>query len=262
MAERRPANGWRRLLRHWRLPVVLGAIFGLPLVALVLRAFADAWRAPALLPQQFGTRGFDVAFDAGDAIVLSLVVGGLTTAICLALAWPAARVLSGRRLPYFGLVALGIAMPLLMPQYLAGFGLTEWFIRLRIDGTVGGLVAVHVLFSLPYAILILISGFTTEVDSLEEMAKSAGANRLQRLRWVTIPSLAPTLAAAALLSFLVSWAQYGSSLAVGGGRATLPIEMLPYVRNDAQIAAAFAIIFVIPAIAALMLAARSQRAPL
>lgn len=252
----------RTRLGSWALPAALGALFALPLVALVVRAFADAWRAPALVPQDLGTRGFEAAFDADGAILLSLAVAALTTVLCLLLAWPAARVLGERRLPRHGLVALAIAMPLLMPPYLAGFGLTEWFIRIGLDGTIAGLVAVHVIFSLPYAILILLSGFTAEVTSLEEMAASAGASHAQRLRWVTIPALGPTLAAAALLSFLVSWSQYGSSLAVGGGRQTLPIVMLPFIRNDPQIAAAFAIVFIVPAVAALLLTARSQRAPL
>lgn len=257
-----PLAWLRERSRGRLLAVVLVALFALPLAAVVIRAFADAWRAPALVPQELGTRGFDVAFGAADAIFLSLAVAALTTALCLALAWPAARVLGLRRLPRNGLVALAIAMSLLMPQYLAGFGLTEWFIRLGLDGTLVGLVAVHVLFSLPYAILILLSGFTAEVTSLEEMAASAGADRLQRLRWVTLPSLAPALAAAGLLSFLASWSQYGSSLAVGGGRSTLPIVMLPFVRNDPQVAAAFAIVFIVPAVLALLVAARSQRAPL
>jgi putative spermidine/putrescine transport system permease protein len=245
--------------------VVLVGLFVVPLAVIALQAVADSWRAPSLLPQQLGWRGFEVAFGTGgaaSATVTSLAVALLTTAICLLVGWPAARALGGRLLPRNGLIALLIALPLLMPTYLAGFGLTEWFIRLGIDGTLAGLVLAHVVLALPYAILILLSGFNRAVDELEEMASTTGAGPVRRLLWVTLPSMRPALGAAALLSFLVSWSQYGSSLAVGAGRSTLPIVMLPFVRSDPQVGAALAVVFVVPALIALAFAARSQRSPL
>lgn len=243
----------------------LAALLAVPLAVLAVQALADSWRAPALVPDQLGWRGFEVAFEsarAGAALRNSVLVALATTAISLVLAWPAARVLGLRRLPRNGLVFLLIGLPLLMPPYLAGFGLTEWFIRLGIDDTLAGLVLSHVTFALPYAIVILLSGFSRGVEALEEMASTAGAGRAARLRWITLPVLRPALAAAALLSFLVSWSQYGTSLAVGGGRPTLPIVMLPFVRSDPQVAAALALLFLAPCVVALGFVARAQRSPL
>ena len=94
------------------------------------------------------------------------------------------------------------------------------------------------------------------------MAATAGAGPLRRLWSVSLPSMRPALAGAALLTFLVSWSQYGSSLAIGAGRPTLPIVMLPFIRTDPQVGAALALIFIIPALLALALAARMQRSPL
>lgn len=245
--------------------VAAGLLFAAPLAVLVLQAFADSWRAPAILPQVLGWRGFEVAFgsgDAGEALANSILVALVVTAISLAVGWPAARVLRRRRLPRNGFVFLLIAVPLLMPPYLAGFGLTEWFIRLGIDGTLLGLILAHVTFALPYAILILFSGFSRELESLEEMASTVGTSPGRRLRWVTVPTMRPTLAAAGLLSFLVSFSQYGSSLAVGAGHPTLPIVMLPFVQTDSQVAAALALLFLAPCVIALFVAARLQRSPL
>lgn len=246
-------------------PALLVGLFAIPLAVVALQAFADSWRAPSVLPQQLGWRGFEVAFGTGgatSATVNSIAVALLTTAVSLLVGWPAARALGGRRLPRNGLIALLIALPLLMPSYLAGFGLTEWFIRLGIDGTLAGLVLAHVVLALPYAVLILISGFNRQVDELDEMAATSGAGPLRRLLLATLPSMRPALGAAALLCFLVSWSQYGSSLAIGAGRATLPIVMVPFIRSDPQVGAALAMIFVVPAIVALAFAARSQRSPL
>lgn len=240
-------------------------VFAAPLAILAVQALADSWRDPAILPQEVGLRGFDIAFgsaNAGAALANSIVVALLATAISLSAGWPAARVLGARRLPHNGPFLLLLALPLLMPPYLAGFGLTEWFIRLGMDDTILGLVLAHVTFALPYAILILLSGFGRALDELEEMAATLGLSRWRRLRLVTVPALRPTLAAAALLSFLVSWSQYGSSLAVGAGRPTLPIVMLPFVQSDPQVAAALGLVFLAPCLLALVAAVWLRRDPL
>lgn len=253
----------RRGTRVAALAVAL--LFALPLAALVVRAFADSWRAPAIVPQRLGTRGFDVAFgggQAGEAFATSLVVALIATALGLLVGWPAARALGERRLRRPGVVLLVLALPLLVPPYAVGVGLTEWFIRIDLAGTVGGLIAVHVLFVLPYVVAILVSGFGPRLAGLEDMARALGARPAQRFAWVTLPGLAPTVAAAALIGFLVSWSQYGSSLAVGAGRPMLPLLMLPFVNSDPQVAATFALLFLAPAVLALAATARLSRSAL
>ena len=244
--------------------IALAAFFALPLGVLGVRAFADAWRAPALIPQDFGLRGMREAFSgiALDAFANSLIVAVVVTTLALALGWPAARVLGERRLRRPGIVFLLLAMPLLVPSYATGQGLTEWFLRLGLADTIPGLVLAHLVLVLPYVIVILLSAFGPRVTVLEEMGRSQGLSPAQRWRWVTLPAVAPTLAAASFLGFLISWSEYGSSLAVGGGRAMLPIVLLPFVRNDPQVAAALSLLFLAPAVAALALSARAARSPL
>ena len=229
----------------------------LPLATLVLRAAADEWRSPAVLPQRYGLRGVHAAFadasGAGEAIVNSLVVAVVATAIALVVAWPAARVIGERRLPRLGLVWVILGLPLLVPSFATGSGLTEWFIRLGIADTLPGLVAAHLVPVLPYVLLILAGGFGPEVRDLEEAAAVHGAGRRSRLRLVTLPAMAPVIAVAALLGFLVSWSQYGLSLAVGGGTPMLPLLLVPYVSSDPQVAAVLALVFLTPAIAAVVL---------
>lgn len=243
---------------------VLAVVFAFPLVVLVLRAFADVWRAPALLPQDWGTRGLELALSGRtlDALVTSSLVAAAATALALLIGWPAARVLGERRLRRPGLVLLVLALPLLAPPYATGSGLTEWFIRLGLVDTAAGLVLAHLVVVLPYVIVVLSPTFGPELRALEEMARAAGLNGPERLRTVTLPTVLPTVGAAAFLGFLVSWSQYGSSLAVGGGRPLLPLELVPFVGADPQAAAAIGLLFLAPAVAALALAARAARSPL
>ena len=239
--------------------VVAGVAAGalLPLLVLVLRAAADEWRSPAVLPQRYGLRGVHVAFadasGAGEAIANSLIVAVAATAIAMVVAWPAARVIGERRLRRLGPVWVVLGLPLLVPSFATGSGLTEWFIRLGIADTLAGLVAAHLVPVLPYVLLILAGGFGPEVRDLEEAAAVHGAGRLRRLSLVTLPAMAPVIAVAALLGFLVSWSQYGLSLAVGGGTPMLPLLLVPYVSSDPQVASLLALVFLTPAIAAVAL---------
>lgn len=245
-------------------PILVAAAVTVPLGALVVRAFADQWRAPRVVPQELGLRGFRVAFsgESGVAFTNSLQVALLTVALALALAWPAARVLGERRLRRPGAIFLLLAAPLLVPSYAIGSGLNEWLIRLGLDGSTAALVLGHLTFVLPYTVVVLLSGFGPRLTALEEMASTAGLPPLRRLVLVTLPAAAPTIAAAALLGFLVSWSDYGTSLAVGAGEPMLPLVLLPFIGADPQVAASLSLLFLAPGILALVVAIRAGRQPL
>ena len=244
---------------------LLATLFALPFAALGVQAFADSWRAPALVPQDFGLRGWRsvVTSDGAlGALGTSLIVAVAVTALALLLAWPAARVLGERRLRHPGPVFVLLAMPLLVPPFASGTGLAQWFIRLGLTDTLPGLVLAHLTVAVPYAVLVLLSGFGPGLRALEEMARASGLSARQRLAWVTLPALRPGLVVAAFLCFLASWSQYGLSLAVGAGRPTLPMVLLPFVRSDPQVAAVLSLLFIAPALAALAVTVRLARSPL
>lgn len=240
----------------WTLAVGTAA----PLLVLVVRAAADVWRAPALWPQQLGLRALRLlAADAGGiaaAVGNSLLVAVLTTAVALLLGWPAARVLGRSRA---GPWVLLLALPVLVPQHAVGTGLAEWLLRLGLADSIPGLVLAHLVQVLPYVVLLLAPGFGPQVTALEEAGRVHGLHGWRLLRSVTVPAVRPALAAATLLGFLVSWSQYGTSLAVGGGLPMLPLLLLPFVGADPQVAAMLALLFLLPALAALGVAVAAAR---
>jgi putative spermidine/putrescine transport system permease protein len=132
-------------------------------------------------------------------------------------------------------------------------------VRLGLAGSRLGLVLAHLTVVLPYVVLVLAAGFDQRLGDLEDMARTMGLGTPRRLALVTLPVVRPTLAAAGLLGFLVSWSQYGLSLAIGGGLPMLPPVLLPFIRTDPQVAAALALEFLAPALAALAVAARASR---
>lgn len=235
--------------------VALALLTVVPLLVLPLQAAADVWRAPALLPQRFGTRGLEVVLSSGTntttAITNSLVVAGATTLLAVVLAWPAARWLAtapaARRAP----VLVVLALPLLVPPLAIGAGLAEWFLRLGMTNSLPGLVLAHLVAVLPYVTVVLAPGFGPRLQAAEEAARTLGAGRWQVLRLVSLPMAAPSLAVASLVGGLVSWSQYGSSLGVGRGVPMLPLVLEPFVGSDPQVAAVLALVFLAPALVAL-----------
>lgn len=237
-----------------------GLALALPLAALAVQAFADEWRFPALPPQRIGLRGLHAALAAGGggtAMLESAVVALAATVLALLLGWPAARALGERRIRRSGPLVLLLALPVLVPGYATGTGLAAWLVRLGLADTTLGLVAAHLVVVLPYVVLTLVPGFGPELHRAEEMARSLGAGHGRRLLLVSAPALRRQLATAVLLGALVSWSQYGLSLAVGGGIPTLPLVLLPFVRNDPEVAAALSLFLLAPALLALVASART-----
>jgi putative spermidine/putrescine transport system permease protein len=240
--------------RIW--PLLISVLAVVALLVLPLQAVADVWRAPALLPQHVGTRGIAWLMAPGArvaaAVTTSLVVALVATTIGLVVAWPAARALSRLEVRSRTALLAVIAAPLLVPGFAIGTGMATWLLRLGLADTLGGLVAAHLVFVLPYAVLVLVPAFDDELRRLEEAARTAGAGPVARVRLVTVPAVARPLAVAALLGFVVSWSQYGTSLAVGGGRLTLPIVLLPFIGRDPQLAAVLSLVFLVPPLLALV----------
>ncbi|MPY86045.1 MAG: ABC transporter permease, partial [Actinophytocola sp.] len=139
------------------LVAVLAAAYAAPLGLLVLRATADTWRAPAVWPQALGWRGVTNLLHPGivSAVVNSLVVAVATTVLAVVLGWGAARVLAGRDRARRRLLYALVALPLLVPPYAVGVGLGGWFVRWGLVDSRTALMLAHLVYVLPYVVLVL-----------------------------------------------------------------------------------------------------------
>ncbi|MCU0229324.1 MAG: ABC transporter permease [Bryobacterales bacterium] len=90
-------------------------------------------------------------------------------------------------------------------------------------------ILAHVSFSISYVVLVVLARLRTMDATLEEAAMDLGATELQAFYRVTLPGLAPAIAAAALLAFSISFDDYViTSLVAGVDSETLP--MLIYAK--------------------------------
>jgi ABC-type spermidine/putrescine transport system, permease component II len=173
-----------------------------------------------------------------DAAWLSLKVAATSATMALALGTLAAVVLVrfGRfrgRLMFNGL----IAAPLVMPEVILGLALLLLFVALEQavgwpDGRgFSTIVIAHTTMGMAYATVVVRSRLAQMDESLEEAALDLGARPVKVFFLITLPVIAPSLAAAWLLAFTLSLDDVVVAQFVSGpGATTLPIAVFSSVR--------------------------------
>ena len=151
-----------------------------------------------------------------------------------------------------------ITLPLMAPQIVAAFGrrgiagswLYEWF-GWQITFTTGAAVLAATFVSFPLAVLALEAGLRGLDERLEDAASTLGASRWYVLRRVTLPLMAPQIAAALVLSWARALGEFGATITFAGnlqGRTqTLPLAVFERLQTDPE--AAFAVSMLLIAIA-------------
>lgn len=234
----------------------------LPLVPLVIWAFSQRWLFPAPLPAEWGLRAWRYILDPNtrvlDALANSLAVALAVTALSLVVALPAARVLG--LYPFRGktLVEFLLLAPTVVPAFAAAMGIQVLFIRYGLADTLAGVTLVHLIPVLPYTVLILAGIFANYDVDYEHQARVLGAGSWRIFWHVTLPAILPGVIVAALFAFLISWSQYLLTLLIGGGSViTLPVLLLAFANSgDYAITAALSLVFIAPAIVALLFSTR------
>jgi putative spermidine/putrescine transport system permease protein len=188
----------------------------------------------------------------------SLTVALFTALISLAVGAPAGRVLGLYAFRGKDLISVMLTIPIIVPPLSVAMGLHLWFLRLGLTETFAGVVAVHLTFCLPYSVFVMWGVFSNYNKEFEEQARSLGASGFQVVFRVMLPLVFPGLVVAGLFSFLLSWSQYLSTLIIGGGEVTtLPILLFALMGSgDRPVAASVSLVFVAPALLALLLSAR------
>ena len=247
---------WSRVFNTRRLGrLALNGVAGLALAYILTPLFFVTWLAffrqeiPSFPPEGYSLRWF-VAIAGNDRFIsgflLSLQVGVIATLIGLAVGVPAALCLT--RFRFSGREALNslLLLPLVVPGVVLGTALyvfhveTEIHTGLPILGSLGGLIAGHVLVVIPWAVRLITASLAGFDRTIEEAAQSLGADRWTTFRRVTLPAILPGIVAASLFGFVSSFGNLEMSLfLVGPGRTTLPIAILQYLewKIDPTIAA-------------------------
>ncbi|TSH98186.1 ABC transporter permease [Verticiella sediminum] len=207
----------------------------------------------------YAALGGQPAFLSG--FVNSLVVALLATLIGLAVSIPASVAIVRGRFPGRELILHLLTAPLTVPAIVLGAALYVSFIATEIAtglplvGDRSGLVAGHVLLTIPWCIRLITANLVGFDMSIEHAAQSLGASPLVAMLKVTLPVIWPGLVAATLFSFVVSFGNLEVSLfLVSPGQTTLPIAILQYLewKIDPMIAAVSVVQTLVIAVALLV----------
>lgn len=236
-----------------------------PILLLTAYSFGRTWLWPDLAPRTWDASAWSYVFSResglASSFTISAGIAAIVTLIAVVFALPAARALAWRQFRGKRALLFLFLLPVLSPPLAAAMGLHAIFLRLGLEDTIAGVVLVHLVPALPYAILMLTGSFSRLDPDLEAQARTLGASRFQVFRDVTLPAIAPGAAVAAAFAFLVSWSQYLTTLLVGGGRVvTLPLTMVAFLNGGNQaIGAALTLVFVLPTIVIFMAVSRYLR---
>ncbi|WAP70955.1 ABC transporter permease [Jiella pelagia] len=255
----------------WWLPraLVLGlvafAIFG-PLANLLIWTVAERWYFPHTLPLEYGLSYWAKVFSprgvAWESLGTSIGIALLTVLFALALAIPAGYALGRLKLPARSLILLVFLIPQAFPNLPVYVNIARFFYDVGLNGTITGVVLVHVTHGLVFAVWIATAAFAAVDAELEEAARSMGAGAFRAFRDVTLPLAMPGLMASGIFVFLESLDEFTGSFFVGAPDVTT-LPLLLYTAGaggNYQVASITALLLLVPSIAFMLVVERFLRA--
>lgn len=230
-AVRRDRRGSAARLGLIAVPVAFFAVFfAYPVAAIVARGLeADGvWR--------FGRIGEVLAqSDVRHVLWFTTWQAVVSTVLTLLVALPGAYVFARFDFPGKQVLRAVVTVPFVLPTVVVGTaflalvgrgGLLDELWGVRLDTTVWAILLAHVFFN--YAVVVrTVGGLWAQLDPRqEEAARMLGASPLRAWRQVTLPALAPAVAAAALMVFLFTFTSFGVVQILGGPTfSTLEVEI-------------------------------------
>jgi spermidine/putrescine transport system permease protein len=240
-----------------------------PLVVVVLFSFHST--GGLTLPfEGFSLRWYEDVFaddTFSEALVNSLILGVATAALTVGLGTAAAYALTRHRSRLgAGLQALFIA-PILLPGLFIGAALLSFLGRIEFDRSLITVLIGHVVFAFPFVFVLVRTALGRLDPSLDEVARDLGAPAWHVFRRVTLPQVAPVLAGAAALAFMLSFDEFLITFFVIGDEQTLPVYIFARLRRTVDpginvastlLLAVTMLVWVVAAVATLR-AARGER---
>ena len=164
-----------------------------------------------------------------EPLFLTFRLAFITTLILLLLSVPLAYWLAYSKLKIKPVIETLVSMPLVLPPTVLGFylliafspsgsfgqWLEEW-LGLRLVFSFTGLVLASVIYSLPFMVQPIQSGFANLSPSLKEAAYVLGKSRTTTLFKVLLPNIKPSLLTGTVLAFAHTIGEFGVVLMIGG----------------------------------------------
>jgi molybdate transport system permease protein len=240
-------------------PAVLGVAFlVLPVVGLLVRT---PWSD--LGPQL-------TAPGVGDALRLSLVSATVATLLSLVMGVPLAWVLARSRIRGRSVLRALVTVPLVLPPVVGGVALFlvlgrqgvlgRWLFEqfdVTIPFTTTAVVIAETFVAMPF-LVISVEGALRAADArFEDAAATLGADRWTTFRRVTLPLVAPGIAAGAVLCWARALGEFGATITFAGNfpgtTQTMPLAVYLALQRDPEAAIVLSLVLLAVSLATLLL---------
>jgi len=224
--------GWQAV-RLWAI-LVCGFMF-LPVAVVVLLSF-NASQFGSFPMTGFSFRWF-VELAQNEAILrafrTSIVLGLMTAIISTTLGVLASLALVRYRVPGANAISTVLVAPILVPEVVLAVALLLFLNFLGVNKSFALLLFGHVIFTLPFVILVVQARLVGIKRDVEEAALSLGASPMQTFFQITLPLLLPAVLAGALFAFTISFDDItGTLFWKPGGVETVPTQIFAMLRNS------------------------------
>jgi ABC-type glycerol-3-phosphate transport system permease component len=203
---------WTKVVLYFILSIFL-VFFLFPIIWLVISSIKTHYQTLVIPPKLL----FKPTIGAYRKIITggmlksfknSIVISFVDIVLALLLSIPAAYSLARFKSKFnenigfwFLTVRMAPAFGVIVPMYIV--------IRyLKLLDTTYAVNVAHLLINLPFAIWLLKGYFEELPLEIEESALIDGANRLQTLIWVVLPTSVPMIISVAILTFMFSWNEF------------------------------------------------------
>lgn len=263
--RRRPAR-----IGHWIGNTILAIAIGLFVLNLIgivgsvaVNSFATQW-FDTWLPDGWTGKFYAMAwndYQLAHTLQVTLVVAFSVVALALLIGVPAAYVLARRDFPGKRIVMLSFLLPVMLPAITYGIPLATLLFKLRIGGTLLGVITANLVPMVPFVILVMVP-FIEQIDPrIEDAARMCGARTSQIFFSVLAPLMRPGMLAASLLVLVQTVALFELTFLVSGpGNQTLVVSLYYAVFasgiRPGQAISAMAVIYMMTTLVILVIALR------
>jgi len=172
-----------------------------------------------------------------DAIVrafrVSVLLGTLTALVSTVMGVLASLALVRYDFMGKGLITTALIAPILVPEVVLAVALLLFLRWLEMPKTFPLLLLGHVIFTLPFVLLVVQARLVAVRRDFEEAAMSLGANPVQTFREITLPLIMPAVFAGMLFAFTISFDDItGTLFWKPGGIETVPTQIFAMLRNS------------------------------
>jgi len=162
-------------------------------------------------------------------LILTFKLAAITTVLLLIVGVPLAYWLAFSKFRFKFLFEALVSMPLVLPPSVLGFYLLvafspqnflgaflDKYFNLRLVFSFEGLILSSFIFSLPFMVHPIISGFKSIPENIKEAAYTLGKSKFTTLKKVLLPNIKPALLSGIVLSFAHTIGEFGVVLMIGG----------------------------------------------